>query len=195
MKLRRGFKTFAENLALHIREALGKTAFDPLDPRELAHEMEIPILSLTEFAGNGVSPQSLRRFTHEEPGDFSALTVVLGEQRLIVENPTHFHGRRTNSLAHELSHVLLGHDPHRSTVANGSRLWDREQEREADWLAGELLVTRRAALQIVRQNIQEVRAAAHYGVSVPLMRWRLNHSGARTQVERERNYRRRKRLR
>ncbi|MEQ9323397.1 MAG: ImmA/IrrE family metallo-endopeptidase [Polyangiaceae bacterium] len=168
------------------------TAYDPLDPRNLAQEMGIPVMSLRDLAGAGVSEKSLRRFTHEAPGDFSALTVVLGEYRLIVENSAHFRGRRTNSVAHELSHVLLGHDPSRSTVCDGGRLWDRQQEGEADWLAGELLIPRKAALRIARNAIGDTAAAEHYGVSVPLVRWRLDHSGARIQARRERERRRSK---
>jgi Zn-dependent peptidase ImmA (M78 family) len=187
--MKRGFKTRAEALALHARSAIGKGPVDPLDPRELAQEMEIPVLSLRDLSKNGVSPGALRRFLVDAPGDFSALTVILGDQRLIVENPTHAAGRRTNSVAHELSHLLLGHDPTRSTVLGKGRLWDRDQEDEADWLAGELLVPREAALRIVRSGTPEAQAAEHYGVSLALLRWRLDHSGARVQVQRERAYR------
>ena len=59
-------------------------------------------------------------------------------------------------------------------------------ESEADWLAGALLVPRDAALRIVRQKIPIREATTTYGVSPSLLQWRLNQTGARVQVERER---------
>ena len=59
-------------------------------------------------------------------------------------------------------------------------------ESEADWLAGALLVPRDAALRVLREEIPLYTATSTYGVSRPLLEWRLNHTGARVQVERER---------
>jgi Zn-dependent peptidase ImmA (M78 family) len=52
-----------------------------------------------------------------------------------VENEGHADGRRANSVTHELSHVLLEHEPHAVTSHDGSRRWLPVMEDEADWLA------------------------------------------------------------
>ena len=56
---------------------------------------------------------------------------------------------------------------------------------EADWLAAELLVSRVAVLSLVRPDVAVEDAARRFGVSVELMRWRFNTSGAVKQVNRK----------
>jgi Zn-dependent peptidase ImmA (M78 family) len=54
--------------------------------------------------------------------------------------------------------------------ANGCRYWDQSVEDEANWLAGALLVSEEAALQVVRRGPSLQEAAAEYGTSVDMMR-------------------------
>ena len=68
--------------------------------------------------------------------------------------------------------------------AAGCRDWDGEVEEEADWLAGILLVPDDAAVALARNHYSDADAAKRYGVSEPLMRWRLNVSGARLRAKR-----------
>ena len=62
---------------------------------------------------------------------------------------------------------------------------DSEQEKEASWLSGVLLVPAHVALRIARLGMSVHKAAQAYGVSGRLMEWRLNASGARKRVQRE----------
>lgn len=182
--LKWGFKTRAEALALEIRGELGIEELGRFDPRQLAEHLAIPVCSLRDLATNGADPASIRQLVRVSPGDFSALTIVVGTFRGIVENAAHAESRRTNSLAHELSHIILEHEPGPAFDGAGSRKWTDEDEAEADWLAGALLVPRPVAVHIARMKTPVEVAALQYGVSIKLMTWRLNQTGAILQAQR-----------
>ena len=101
--LRHGFKSEAERLALDIRRELALGPFDLLEPKMLADHLGIPVVSLQSLRRHGASQDSITHLTSSGLADFSAMTVVLGTFRLIVENPVHSNGRRANSAVHELS--------------------------------------------------------------------------------------------
>jgi hypothetical protein len=186
---RRGFKAQAERLALEVRAELGLGSREPLDPMALADHLGIPVVGLMDLGG--AREESIGHLIHVAPEDFSAMTVFFGPARVIVYNPAHSAARRSNSLTHELSHVLLEHEPDRVFSIGGCRRWSAEDEAEADWLSGVLLVPRQAALSVARAGTPVFVAAIHFGVSADLRTWRLNHTGARKQAERERMLRRR----
>ena len=188
-ELRRGFKSEAERLALDVRRELGLGPVDRLPPEALANHLAVPVVPLLSLRQYGASQSSIAHLTSAGQSDFSALTVFHGTFRPIVVNPAHSSGRQANSVVHELSHVILEHEPHEAMGLGGCRTWDQEMESEADWLAGVLLVPRDAALKIVRQRIPIHIATKIYGVSRALLQWRLNQTGARLQVERERRRR------
>ena len=189
--LRRGFKTLAETLAVEVRHELGLTVYDRLDPRDLAEHLGIPVVALPELAQWGASSASIRHFLGVARGEFSAMTVYRGTRRLVVENPSHSSRRRMNSLAHELSHVILEHEPGPAIGTGGCRSWSKRDEAESDWLGGVLLVPRPAALRIAREEEPTWTAAQRYGVSPVLMQWRMNHTGALRQARNERKVRKR----
>src|SRR5580693_4946904 len=85
--------------------------------------------------------------------------------------------RRANSLAHELSHILLEHPMSPALGDGGCRSWDARLEAEADWQAGALLVPRDAGLVWMRSNGSLEQGATHFGVSIPLFQWRVNQTG------------------
>ena len=70
----------------------------------------------------------------------------------------------------------------------GCRAWDKEQEEqeeEAAWLSGVLLIPNDTALAIVRQGLEVPEAAADYGVSIKMLKYRLNMSGAYVRARRK----------
>lgn len=189
-KYRYGFKTEAFNLATEVRAELGLGTLDRLDPRDLASHLGIPIWTLSEFVE--LEPLIGPLLTSESAA-FSAVTVFSGTRRTIVHNDGHSNGRQNSNLAHELSHGLLHHPPTPALDNNGCREWNQAIEDEATWLAGELLVTREAAMAAARGQWAEHDAIADLGVSQELLRWRINVSGARTIVQRTQAARARRR--
>jgi hypothetical protein len=181
-ELRRGFKSEAERTAELVRRDLGLALVDRLDCFALAETWGIPVVSLGELRADGASEASIRRLMSPEAG-FAATTVVVGPRRLIVYNPLDEPGRRANSLAHELAHVILEHEAAPALGVGGCRHWDGVQEAEADWLGGALLVPREGALEWMLENDDIVAGASNFGVSVTLFRWRVNHTGVVKQVE------------
>ena len=184
MALRRGFKKEAAELAEEVRGELGLTPIDRLDPKQLARHLEIPILPLTEFAAIG---RDAHYFLSVEPRAFSAVTVFDGYRRTIVHNDVHSEQRQNSDLAHELSHGLLMHEPTAALDGiTGCRIWNPTIEKEADWLAGELLVTPDMALAVARGRLTRQQAMERLGVSSQMLTWRLNMTGAIKRADSER---------
>lgn len=184
MGLRRGFKTEAVDLGREVRGELGLSQLDGLDPRRLADHLEISIVHLSDL---DESDPGVHHLLFVEQDAFSALTVFRGHSRMIVHNDSHAPVRQNSDLAHELAHALLLHDPAPALDGlTGCRDWRDSNEAEADWLAGELLVPREMALAVARGRFTEDDARQQLGVSDRMLQWRLNASGARAQVKRER---------
>ena len=183
--LRRGFKAEAERLAELVRAELDLEPWQPLDCLALADHLGIEIITLPDLRRFGAKEESIRRLSSADSG-FSATTVCAGTGRLIVYNPREPPGRRANSLAHELSHVLLEHEPTPALGAGGCRLWVSDDEAEADWLGAALLVPREGALRWMTRDGDLERGAEHFGASIELFRWRVNHTGVNLELARTR---------
>ena len=184
MSLRWGFKSEATELAAEVRAELSLNPFDRLDPHKLAAHLAIPIESLTDIATTCLGA---RHFLSVEPEAFSAVTVFDGSRRIIVHNDSHSDGRQNSNLAHELAHGLLLHSPLPALDdLTGCRHWNSISEEEANWLGGELLVTRPTAIAVARGRWSTREACHRLGVSSRMLEWRLSMTGARKQVERER---------
>jgi hypothetical protein len=175
-RLRRGFKAEAERLALSLREEMRLGVTDRLDGEALAAFLEIPVVSLEELHHDGAAPVSIRRLMGRTAG-FSAMTICVGTKRLIVFNPRHAPTRRANSLAHEVSHIVLEHPPSPALGDGGCRYWNRQLEDEADWQAAALLVPRDGAFAWLRAGGGLAAGASNFGVSSALFRWRVNQTG------------------
>lgn len=185
--LRHGFKADAERMAESVRAELVLEPSQPLDGLALAEHLGIEVITLRELRRYGARAESIRRLIAPEAG-FSATTVCAGTRRLIVYNPREPRGRRANSLAHELSHVLLEHEPKPALGAGGCRHWARREEAEADWLGAALLVPREGALHWLERDGDLELGAEHFGVSIELFRWRVNHTGVIRQLARTRGH-------
>lgn len=182
MALERGFKSDANATAREIREELGLSLLDRLDPWQLAAHLQIPVTALSEMEPE--AQNAVHRLHDLEPDAFSALTVFHGSRRWIVHNDAHSLGRQASDLAHELAHALLHHPPTPALDENGCRDWNQDIEDEANWLAGAMLITEDAALSIVRKRTPLQVAAQELGVSMKMMQWRINVTGARSRVAR-----------
>lgn len=183
--LRRGFKAEANRTAIAVRSELGLGPAAPLDARDLADHLGIPVLPLSKFGL--VAPSAVRFFTGRGESTFSGVTVFDGWKRLIVYNDRHDEGRQQSNIAHELAHGLLFHEPV-PVLVDGERLWDKVAEDEANWLAGALLISEEAALRIARLSMTLEDAAEAYGCSVRMMQFRLNMTGAFKRQSRRQQY-------
>jgi hypothetical protein len=183
---RRGFKTWAEEVALRVRGKLSLEPANPLDPLQLAELLSVPVLRSDDLTG---MPDDCKWRLRNEHSDFwSAITVTNGRHYLIVINSAHAPTRRNSDLAHELAHVILGHEPSMMFASPGSgialRTHNKEQEDEASWLAGCLLLPRDALFSIRRRRLSDEEACREYGVSSAMFRFRLNASGVDIQLRR-----------
>lgn len=179
MKFERGFKAYANRIALGVRDDLKLDSISPLCPWSLADDLCIPVVRLRSFSdGSSVLAGHVDYLAYRQPQVFSAITVFRGVRRLIVHNDAHAPVRQRSDLAHELAHALLMHPPHPPFCSDAQRTYDRRLEAEAGWLGPVLLVPNEAARWAAAQDMDAVKAAHHFGVSVDLMRFRLRMSGA-----------------
>ncbi|MFJ3667754.1 ImmA/IrrE family metallo-endopeptidase [Streptomyces sp. NPDC090106] len=175
MVLRHGFKAEANRLAVQLREELGLYASAPLPSTVLAEHLSIPI---STFSAAVEADARVAVLLGTEKESVSALTVHCGPRRHIWVNDAHEVPRQNSSVHHELSHALLQHTPGPAFDPRGCRHWDGDVEAEADWLAGNLLITNEAAWLIARRRMKDGAAMLHYGVSKQMLTWRMNMSGA-----------------
>jgi Zn-dependent peptidase ImmA (M78 family) len=94
-----------------------------------------------------------------------------------------------SSVCHEISHIVLEHEAEGPQPFSGGRAWNGTQEREADWLAGCLLIPLAATRAAARDGRSDVTVADMYGVSQELAAWRMNATGARILAKRQARFR------
>lgn len=184
MSLRRGFKAEANRTAREVRLELGLPEYAPLNPFNLADNLGVNLLKLSDFVS--VLPNEANHLMQDGRNEFSAVTLCNVTPRIIIYNDAHSLGRQAANIAHELAHLLLLHSPHRLTSDSGGRHFDQELEDEANWMGPALLVSDEAAIHVIRNGWSLSDAAEMYGVSAELMRMRLSVTGARNRVQRGR---------
>ena len=186
--LRRGFKTWCENLSGQLRADLGLNDIDPLDARRLAQYMKVVILTPSDVFG--LSKDALRILVGEESDGWSAVTIPFEDAYAVIYNPTHSKRRTSSNLMHELAHILIEHEPGQVVLsADGMlalRSFDRTQEEEAAWLSGCLLLPRPVLLEIEHKGGPLEEVCELYGVSNALLTYRRNITGVARQMGRRR---------
>lgn len=184
--MRRGFNAEAERLAARLRTELGVAPSAPIKIGDLARHVGVEVRSAEEL----IDRSQLERLDELQPGCFSAATFHLPHGRVVaVTNPVGTSdARRVSDLAHELGHVLLKHEIRRVQRVGSLNFFDcdPEQEEEANWLAGCLLLPRPLLLTDARAGLDAAEIADKHGVSLPMARFRLNASGVYFQVNRKR---------
>ena len=188
--MRRGFKTWCETTAEKYRTALGLKPVDPLDTKALADHLRVIVWRPEDVPK--LSKKSLRRLTNHDSDSWSAVTIRHGDTKLTIVNSAHAKTRQRSSLSHELAHIILDHEPGRIDLSQDGHLllssYDREQEDEAEWLSGTLLVPRAGLLNAYRSTQDPQSLASHFGVSVVMLNWRLRMTGVATHARRARNW-------
>jgi Zn-dependent peptidase ImmA (M78 family) len=183
--VRRGFKAEAERLADRTKAQMGVSAEEPVDVRALARHLNIDILAADQLIGR----RKLQDLATAQEGAFSAATFHLSKDRVVIVcNPLNDAARTSSDIAHELAHILLGHQVRELQTIAGHTFFtcDPEQEEEANWLGGCLLLPRQVLLREAFADATADTLAAKYQVSLQMARFRLNTSGVLLQVRRAR---------
>ncbi len=182
----RGFKTWCEKVALLQRRQLDLRPTDPLGARVLARHLGVDVHTVEEVPG--LDPQCLRILCRNDADSWSAVTISGGSRDVVILNPSHAPTRLASDLMHELAHILIGHNPARIDVTEDGTLmlstYNRQQEDEANWLAGCLLLPRDALVLIRRQHLDFGTAARTYGTSREMLTYRMNVTGIERQFTR-----------
>jgi len=184
--LERGFKTWCENVSLQIRRGLGLAQTNPLPAEALAKQLGVLLWKPIDI--RGLSPGARAVLLRKERNSWSAVTVSFAGVDAVIYNSSHSQARQSSDIMHELSHILIGHEPGKIFLSqNGQimlRTYDQTQEEEASCLANTLLLPREALLLIKRSGMDDNEACETYGVSRKLLTFRMNISGVNRQVRR-----------
>jgi Zn-dependent peptidase ImmA (M78 family) len=154
--------------------------------RDLAEHLNIEIRSADEL----VDRAELEELDQLQPGAFSAATFHLpGGRTVTVYNPCNDNGRTNSDIAHEIAHILLNHEVRELQQIGGHTFFtcNPEQEEEANWLAGCLLLPRALLLREAYAGSDPATVAQKHHVSLPMARFRLNASGVLLQARRARS--------
>lgn len=183
--MRRGFKTQAERLATDIRHRHGCPDDEAVLLDAVAAELGAEIVP----ADCLVERARLEELNTLQSDAFSAATFRRPSGgRVIVYNPLHAEGRSRSNQAHELAHLILDHKVRTLERVGALKFLtcDVEQEEEADWLGGCLLLPRPLLLKAAFRGMNSAQIAETYKTSEPMARFRLNASGVLVQVGRAR---------
>lgn len=188
MAFRRGFKSQCERRAVEYRKQLGLDATAPLSAEALARHLGITVWSTKDI--ESLSDDDMLVLNDSNDDSWSALTMRVGPSNLVIYKPVASLGRRNNVVMHELSHIILGHKLAQAFIMEDGSLapgnFDQEQEDEADWLAGTLLLPRPALLAIHNRRMPNQVACEHHLVSNDMLTWRMRMTGVSFQMQRRR---------
>lgn len=181
--MQRGFKSKAEKFAEEARRGLGLQAIDPLDPWRYADFLQVAVVGADTL---DLAAEHARQLLKVDPDSWSGLTLGHAGKTMIVLNSAQVRERQCSTLMHELSHIRLCHVPARVQLSSTGMLllsdYSDEQEDEADWLMGALLLPRAALLRCRSRGQSMEQIAQAYAVSNDLCQWRLRMTGVEAQL-------------
>lgn len=178
--MRRGFKAEAERLANQVRDEMSLGQYKPLDIDSLVHHVGAQLRSADELT----SLTKLHELEALQPGAFSACTFDFGARKVIVVSPLASNERRRSDASHEASHLLLKHSVKEVEQLGGLSFFtcDPDEEQEANWLAGCLLLPRELLVQSLKRGMDAGAIAAANAVSLQMANFRLRTTGVERQA-------------
>lgn len=186
MAFRRGFKSQCERRSVEFRRNLGLQPADALSADKLAEHLGVTVWSVSDVAG--LAPEDKQVLTDQGDESWSAMTMRIATDDLVIYKPAESLGRRNNVIMHELAHIVLGHELAEACMLEDGSLvpgnFNQEQEDEADWLAGTLLLPRPALLAVRAQQLSDTDACSAYLVSRDMLNWRIRMTGVDYQLSR-----------
>ncbi len=169
------------------REELGISALGPLVPVRYAEHVGVHILTFDELS---LPPKARRQLLEVDSSSWSGMAIREAGLVGVLVNPTHSPERQASTMMHELSHVVLKHQPVRVDVSPGGILlvseYSEDDEDEANWLSGALLLPRDALKHYREKEWPPAKIASHFGVSSQMYEWRIRMTGIEMQMRRAR---------
>ncbi len=168
-----------------LREFAGlKDDLQELDPFELAKYAKLLVVRLEDI--EGLSVETLEELVGKGKDKWSggaASKVLPDGRKLIVLNPTHGKNRHRATLMEEVSHVFLGHRPSRLAISERDREgnmtardYNADIEEEAYGTGAAALVPYSGLKKLIIQGMTAGQIARHFGVSRPLVEFRIKIS-------------------
>lgn len=179
--MRRGFKAEAERVAEGVRKEMRLKPADRLDAAVLAAHIGMDVRQADAL----VDRSKLSALERLQPGAFSACTLTIGTKKFLIVNPLASAGRTQSDIAHEVAHVLLEHRLGEVQQVGGLAFFscDADEEQEANWLAGCLLLPRPLLLRLAGRGLDAAQIAQECGVSEPMAAFRLRATGIFRQLK------------
>jgi Zn-dependent peptidase ImmA (M78 family) len=173
-----------------------------MDLPRLAAHLRVTVYPADKILDGGI--EALLKLHTTQHGCFSAVTISLLDGRRVVAynsidldgqyiapRAAKTHGRTRSNVAHEFAHIVLDHEV-RSVQKIGEYSFftcNPDQEAEANWLAGCLLLPRPLLLDAARSDQTDDQISLINHVSPEMARFRMNATGARMQIARMRKRR------
>ncbi len=178
--MRRGFKAEAESLATQVRDEIGIGPYKPLNIDALAHHVGAQLRTADELT----SLAKLQELEELQPGAFSACTFDVGTRKIIVVSPLASNERQRSDASHEASHLLLKHNVKDIEHLGALSFFtcDPDEEQEANWLAGCLLLPRDLLTRSLKHGLDAASIAEANAVSLQMASFRLRATGAERQA-------------
>jgi hypothetical protein len=184
--LERGFKSWCERVAAAMRVELEIASHAPLSARQLAEHLGIEIITLHDI--HGLPAEVLRQLCEVDPYGWSAVSFTVDGTTTIVSNSQNSSGRQSSDIMHELSHVILEHEPSQLILSErgefAMRSFHSKQEDEANWLGWTLLLPRVALMHCKANRKTASEISAEYDVSQKLVAYRRGVTGVDLQASR-----------
>jgi len=177
------FKAYAERFAAEARREAGLGECAPLCPWGYAERRGVVVLHPSDLS---IEASDISQLTIVDPDSWSGVTIREGAKMAVILNSAHPATRQANTLMHEIAHIELSHVPNRVEVSETQLLllsdFSGEQEEEADWLAGSLLLPRCALIKHRARGCSTNEIAQLFKVSDELCTWRLRMTGVDRQL-------------
>lgn len=172
---RKGFKEWAETIALNFREKLDIKFSDFLPARGLAAYLNVRVL---EPADIPLMSQDILNSISNSNKYWSAITIKCNDVFYVIHNSNHTLPRQESNIMHELSHIICEHEMSELDNFNNIplRKYKEKDENEAEWLGACLQLPKRTLLYNKSfLSLDEMREK--FTVSEEMLRYRMNVTG------------------
>lgn len=187
MAFKKGFKKWAENTSLQLRNELSLECYEPLNAFNLCTHLNIPVLCPSSYKEFPVD--QFEQLTKND-SKWSALTMKNHEGiQFILHNTKHAPVRQQSNIMHELAHILCNHVPGQESDESivlqklGLRKYNKEHENEAEYLGGALQIPRDGLMKHLFKGRSLEEIAEIHLCSTQIVQYRLFVTGAQRQFD------------